>query len=127
MSNSAVRSALFGRVQTLSAGTPVAWPGQLFEPPALWWDVSLAPNEPERLFIGNAGARQAGILLVGVMSQPTQSWASSEIVRMGFLQDDVYSSAGVKVRIVKSAFERQAFRDGAFWRIPVVVPFETVD
>jgi hypothetical protein len=138
----AIWLALKSRVQTLPADvvpqSAIAWPKVSFTPPKVRTDlapyviVSLLPNKAERLFIdGNAPHRRPGILQLSLMTPNANAHDFTMVTeRAGqiaahFPADLRIAAEGVTVRIERAPGIGGGYADGAYWRTPVSIYYET--
>jgi hypothetical protein len=138
----AIWLALKGRVQTLPTSivpqTSIAWPKKPFDKPqsggkpAPYIEVRLLPNRVQRLFIGSAEPhRRPGILQLDFMAPTNGLLDDVQVIEMAgdiaahFPTDLKLTAHGVTVRIEQAPDVMQGFADGAYWRTPISIRFQT--
>lgn len=128
----AIDAALKARVAalTFSPAIPVAWPNKDYTPTGeryLAVDIVPAPNQ--RMTLGGA-SRKAGSLVITVASRPNNGSGEgdgvADAVAAHFPVDLKLTTTEGIVRITEEPSIRGGFIDGAFWRTPVVIPFEVL-
>jgi len=132
MTAAAIGAALKARLGTLSfsPAIPVAWPNKDFTPTGdrfLQATIAHAPNQ--RVTI-RAQHRRSGSLVVTVASRPNNGSGEgdglADAVAAHFPADLMLAAGANRLRITEDPSIRDGFLDGAFWRTPVVIPFEVL-
>lgn len=127
-----IRLALSARLASLvlSPAMPIAWEGVEFDPPPVtgYLDVQLFRSATNRQFIGSADPHQRlGFLQVAVMVAPGDDGAG--VMRADRIADAIVAHFPCDlrlggVRITARPNVAGGFPDGAWWRLPISVPFE---
>lgn len=132
MTAAAIGAALKARLGTLSfaPAIPIAWPNKDFTPTGdrfLQATIVRAPNQ--RVTI-RAQHRRSGSLVVTVASRVNNGSGEgdglADAVAAHFPADLMLAAGANRLRITEDPSIRDGFLDGAFWRTPVVIPFEVL-
>ncbi len=112
----------------LSNLMPVAWPnidftpsGDLDAPPYL--EIQFAPAPNERLTLGDRSRVYGSVIITVVARKGVGSARSEEVADeiAGIFPVD-FTMGRTRVTVAPSV--REGIRDGAHWRVPVVIPYE---
>lgn len=129
MTASATHAAIKARIEALafSPAIPIAWPNKDYTPTGeRFLQVAIVPAPAQRMTI-DALHRRAGSIVITVASKPNNGSGEgdglADAVAAHFPADLRFSG----IRITASPSIREGFIDGAFWRTPVVIPFEVLD
>jgi len=135
MTAAAIGAALKARLGTLSfsPAIPIAWPNKDFTPPtddnARFLQATIVPAPNQRVTI-RAQHRRSGSLVVTVASRPNNGSGEgdglADAVAAHFPADLMLAAGANRLRITEDPSIRDGFLDGAFWRTPVVIPFEVL-
>lgn len=127
--------ALEARVKTLPMmPMPIHWPGMDYTPGAVdFLDVADIYIAPRRMFINkNVNDRSGSIIIsyVGEIGQPSAYYRE----RGGIIANHFNSTIGLRYQTVclslmsdggNSAEVQAGYRDGGWYRVPVVIPWRT--
>jgi hypothetical protein len=135
MTTAAIGAALKARLGTFAftPAVPIAWPNKDFTPPTgaearyLRVDFVRAPNE--RLTI-KGRHRRSGSVVVTVASRANNGSGEgdglADAVATHFPVDLILQAGTERLRITAEPSIRDGFLDGAFWRTPVIIPWEVI-
>lgn len=116
---------------TFNPAVPVAWPNRKFTPDGSRYLVAEVVNAPKtRITIGGKH-RATGALVVSVATPAGggsgEADGVGDAVAAYFPADLTLAlTGGGKIRITSEPSVRDGFRDGAYWRTPVTIPFEVL-
>ncbi|MGH2342566.1 phage tail terminator-like protein [Segnochrobactraceae bacterium EtOH-i3] len=126
--------ALRSRVETIpfSPAMPIAWPADSFEPGgAAYLSVSFQPGDPGRLTIGDRGPHpltgsMAVALVVPVALQwdPARILNNAGVIAKAFPPGLVMRCGTARATVTKPATIQPVYRDGAYFRAPVIVRWQ---
>lgn len=133
MTASATHAAIKARIEalTFSPAIPVAWPNKDFTPTGdRFMQVAIVPAPVQRMTL-DALHRRAGSIVITVASKPNNGSGEgdglADAVAAHFPADLRLPAGSGVVRITATPSIREGFKDGGFWRTPVVIPFEVLD
>lgn len=130
MSAEAIESALRARLATFTA-LPKAWPNEDFDPkapgnlPYVACDVVKASTRDQTL--GAASPEMVGRLIATVVvakgstSRPANRHADA--IAALFPMGARFEAGELMITITQPPHAREGMTDGAYWRVPVVIPF----
>lgn len=126
--------ALKARVKAMLGGYPLAWPTEDFDSPsdasAPWAYIEVAHlvNDNSRIMIGSDDPHdRSGILQLSLMWPIANKTTNSQLVELAgqiaafFPTDLSMSFQDVVVRVERAPDVAQAFREEAYWQVPVRV------
>jgi len=125
-----IGAALKARVASLvfSPAIPVAWPGRDYTPTGIRFlavQIEGLPNQ--RLTIGGT-SRITGFVSVNVAIPAGKGTGEADsiadAVAAHFPVDLRETLPSATLRITETPSVRGGYRDGAYWRVPVIIPFE---
>lgn len=129
MTAAATHAAIKARIEALSfnPAIPIAWPNKDYTPTGeRFLQVAIVPAPAQRMTI-DALHRRAGSIVITVASKANNGSGEgdglADAVAAHFPADLRFSG----IRITASPSIREGFIDGAFWRTPVVIPYEVLD
>lgn len=127
--------ALRSRIETipLSPALPFAWPADDFEPgTAAYLSVAFVPNDPSRVTIGATGPHPlTGSLAIGLVVPVALKWDAARIqntagqIARHFPVDLIMRCGTVRAAVTKPPTIQQTYRDGAYFRTPVIVRWQS--
>ena len=129
-----IETALFTRVASLvlSPALTVAWPNVEFTPPTeeAYLQVDHLPNNAQRLFLLTDDPEQwIGILQITVVSPTGQGSIGpsdiADLVSTHFKADTRLIEGDVVVDVTKDPDIRPAAPDGAWWRLPIDISYQS--
>lgn len=131
--NRAISDALKLRLDQLAVSPPlgVAWPNRDFTPDGSdWLQVSIERAENARLSHGGA-TRFSGVLALVLCTALNRGSGEAEsladIIAAHFPVDlRLPVAGGGSVRVTTRPSVRSGYRDGAYWRTPILIPFEAL-
>ncbi|MCU0732549.1 MAG: DUF4128 domain-containing protein, partial [Hyphomonas sp.] len=124
-------AALAAVADGFSPAIPVAWENRDFTPPeGRHFVADFIPAPKERLTIGTHH-RAAGSLAVVVASRTNmgtgEALGLAGAIVAGFPCDTrLETTDGKTIRITAEPSIRQGFKDGGWWRTPVIIPWEVI-
>lgn len=115
---------------TFSPAIPISWPNRDFAPGGTRYLAAQIEGIPnQRLTIGGAH-RIAGTLLVSVVipagGGSGEADGIADAVAAHFPCDLRLSLSSATLRVISAPSVRTGYRDGAYWRVPVVISFEVL-
>lgn len=131
--------ALRPKIESLSLGSvlwpvwPIAWPGSDYAPVAGVPFLSIAKlsNQPIRRVINRPISDRTGVLVIGAVMPIGQDPAVYEDCAgriVDAFQGCIYRN-GVTLQLMSAngatAYPSDGYRDGAWWRVPVSIPWRT--
>lgn len=129
MTAAATHAAIKARIEALafSPAIPVAWPNKDYTPTGeRFLQVAIVPAPNQRMTL-DALHRRAGSVVITVASRLNNGSGEgdglADAVAAHFPADLRFSG----IRVTASPSIREGFKDGGFWRTPVVIPFEVLD
>jgi len=109
-------------------GLAVAWPNLDFTPSSLpYLEMQLATAPNERLTLGNETRFYGSIVVTVVAAKGDGSWSAETLADdlvVHFPVDLKVAAGPSRLRITTKPTARDGIRDGVYWRIPVVIPYE---
>lgn len=133
MTAAQTHAAIKARIEalTFTPAIPVAWPNKDYTPTGeRFLQVAIVPAPAQRMTL-DALHRRAGSVVITVASRPNNGSGEgdglADAVAAHFPADLKLTAGSGAVRITAAPSIREGFRDGGFWRTPVVIPFEVLD
>ena len=113
------------------AGFAKAWPAAVFAPSGdAFLDVSLTAAMPMRVTIPSGPNERNGTLNIAYVAPINQDASvyqqAAGTIAAHFHEDLQMRYGQVCVRITSAPHVVQGFRDGAWWRTPVIIPWHCV-
>lgn len=125
--HAAIKARIEALAATFSPVIPVAWPNKDYSPDGnRYMQVAIIPAPTQRMTI-DALHRRAGSVVITVASRVNNGSGEGDGLAdavAAFFPADLRFSG---IRITASPSIREGFLDGAYWRTPVVIPFEVLD
>ena len=126
--------ALKARIETLAAelDLPVAYPASTHSPHGReYLAVGRATAAPQRFSVGRGPHERNGSLIISYVAPLGQDAAVYEQVAgriaAHFPEDTKMTHADVSVRVTAWPDVQAGYRDGAYWRVPVVIPVQAFE
>lgn len=129
MSDKAIRAALEARLDLLAPALATAWENAPFKPTVgtPHQRVHLLRAEPENLSSSGASKRLSGFMQVMLFypqnKGPGDAETRAEALRAHFPTALTLVNSGVSVVIEGTPYIMAGFKDGAWWAVPVRVPY----
>jgi len=129
MSYLTIRKLLEVQLNTVGGVFPTAFENVPFTPTngVAWQQASLLPGRTENPTFGSAHKREVGVFQVtqhyprNIGSQA--ALARAEALRAGFARGGSLEESNVKVRLLNSPYIGPAANDGAWYSVPLSVPY----
>lgn len=129
MSYQIIRRALEKRLFNLQPELPTSWENDTFEPPnSIHQRAFILPAATDNPSYGDTLQRESGIFQVSICT-PLGAGSGAAIARATLLKAWFYrgfsiTDSGLIIKIIKSPSMAPALRDGAFYVIPVSIPYQ---
>lgn len=125
-----IGAALKAKLAALSFAPPipVAWPNRDFTPAGFRYIAAQIDGLPNDRLTISGHHRISGVLIIGVVipagGGTGEADGIADAVAAHFPCDLRLTIASGALRITQEPSIRSGFRDGAYWRVPVTIPFE---
>jgi len=128
--------ALRTRIEAISPAIPTAWPAEVFTPPVdsgsvpaplPYLSIGKVTAPPQRVLIGRGKHWHTGsvtIVRVAPLGPPEEAHTEAAgKIAAHFPEDLLMPFMGVCVRVVSYPTVADGYRDGGYWRVPIIIPW----